>query len=429
MNILPFISFFAFIISIIMGLNIFINNYRNRANLIFFFMCLSISIWALGSLFVFSTTNEYFFPLYLKIGFVGVLSFFALTLHFSLEISNLIKIKYYYLIIIYAIPIILLIMNIFFDIPILYEKIIYQKGLYLFIQTPNRFLYFLYGLIANLYVGLSFIILIIWGVKTKINKQRSQSRILSISLLISLILAMSDEFYIPYILKHHQSHGTAVIYTLIWITGIWYSIVKYSFLSITPQFVAKEVISSIDESIMILNQDYKIIKANHKIEEILNLKEDKLLHSSINKILLNSDRIKIEIEKMIIEKIENFSCRTSFIKDENISILMDIKISIIKDKFDDLIGFLIVGKEVKELKQLKSYYKITDREVEVIQYVIYGLTNKEIAVKIGSTEATVKVHFNHIFDKTRVDNIVQLINFLNDFNLIPDQNTEKIIIL
>ena len=122
MNILPFISFFAFIISIIMGLNIFINNYRNRANLIFFFMCLSISIWALGSLFVFSTTNEYFFPLYLKIGFVGVLSFFALTLHFSLEISNLIKIKYYYLIIIYAIPIILLIMNIFFNISILYEK-------------------------------------------------------------------------------------------------------------------------------------------------------------------------------------------------------------------------------------------------------------------------------------------------------------------
>ena len=43
--------------------------------------------------------------------------------------------------------------------------------------------------------------------------------------------------------------------------------------------------------------------------------------------------------------------------------------------------------------------ELTDRELEVLTHMAKGLSNKEIAVALGRTEATIKVHVLHIFQK------------------------------
>src|SRR5262245_45147062 len=46
--------------------------------------------------------------------------------------------------------------------------------------------------------------------------------------------------------------------------------------------------------------------------------------------------------------------------------------------------------------------KLTPRELEVLGFMAHGLSNKEIAAKIGRTEETVKIHLKAVFAKLKV---------------------------
>jgi len=58
--------------------------------------------------------------------------------------------------------------------------------------------------------------------------------------------------------------------------------------------------------------------------------------------------------------------------------------------------------------ELKSKYNISKREMEVIQLVCDGLSNKDIAEKLFISIDTVKDHNSRIFQKTGVKNRTQL---------------------
>jgi DNA-binding NarL/FixJ family response regulator len=46
---------------------------------------------------------------------------------------------------------------------------------------------------------------------------------------------------------------------------------------------------------------------------------------------------------------------------------------------------------------------LTDRELEVLNLMASGMTNKEIAYQLGVTAGTVKVHIHNIFSKLNVN--------------------------
>jgi len=52
-------------------------------------------------------------------------------------------------------------------------------------------------------------------------------------------------------------------------------------------------------------------------------------------------------------------------------------------------------------EQAKELFRLTDREVSVVQNLLKGWTNKEIANELGVTEQTVKEHIKHIMEKTK----------------------------
>jgi DNA-binding NarL/FixJ family response regulator len=53
------------------------------------------------------------------------------------------------------------------------------------------------------------------------------------------------------------------------------------------------------------------------------------------------------------------------------------------------------------MEQAKELFRLTDREVSVVQHLLKGWTNKEIANALTVTEQTVKEHIKHIMAKTK----------------------------
>ncbi len=57
----------------------------------------------------------------------------------------------------------------------------------------------------------------------------------------------------------------------------------------------------------------------------------------------------------------------------------------------------------------KDYANLTPREKEVCSWLVQGLLNKDIAVKLGTTDATIKVHKVRVMDEIHVDSLQTLV--------------------
>lgn len=63
-----------------------------------------------------------------------------------------------------------------------------------------------------------------------------------------------------------------------------------------------------------------------------------------------------------------------------------------------------------KVEKLRSRYSsLTPRECEVMALVVIGLLNKQIAGELGTSEASVKVHRQHVMEKMRAGSLADLV--------------------
>jgi FixJ family two-component response regulator len=62
-----------------------------------------------------------------------------------------------------------------------------------------------------------------------------------------------------------------------------------------------------------------------------------------------------------------------------------------------------------DVETKREYESLTPREREVCGWLVEGLLNKDIAVKLGTTDATIKVHKARVMSKMHVDSVQTLV--------------------
>jgi len=74
--------------------------------------------------------------------------------------------------------------------------------------------------------------------------------------------------------------------------------------------------------------------------------------------------------------------------------------------------FAVKSKKLEELE-------ITRRELEILELIATGLSNREIAEKLFVSENTVKTHSSRVFDKLGAKRRTQAVQLGKEFGLIP----------
>jgi FixJ family two-component response regulator len=94
---------------------------------------------------------------------------------------------------------------------------------------------------------------------------------------------------------------------------------------------------------------------------------------------------------------------------------------------DDLLRCISAAMEKdKEMFQSMSqsltvnqrYDSLTPREKEVCALLVEGLMNKDVAVRLGTTDATIKVHKSRVMEKMRAPSLQELVRL---FDLVKNK--------
>jgi FixJ family two-component response regulator len=80
-----------------------------------------------------------------------------------------------------------------------------------------------------------------------------------------------------------------------------------------------------------------------------------------------------------------------------------------------------------EMRELHGRYEaLTAREQQVMQEVVSGLLNKQIAAELSITEFTVKIHRGRVMRKMRADSLADLVRMAESLGIRPPKRPSEV---
>jgi DNA-binding CsgD family transcriptional regulator len=172
-------------------------------------------------------------------------------------------------------------------------------------------------------------------------------------------------------------------------------------------FIYKNCMYESPIGLVILDSDQSLISFNEAAEvfcmDILNHKAcSRAVEEVVNMVMSNLDLGGINSGSCIYADLQQYTFKISLsiAPDIHKGVKVYYHIYIVKD----------LAKRKTDLSYLLQVYKLTQRELEVIELISKGLSNREISEKLYISINTVRTHIDNIFSKLNVGSRMALIN-------------------
>ncbi len=367
-----------------LGLYIFLHNRQSPLNRSFFSLSCIFSVYALGYSFYYVASSPESIITWHKISSVGWILFPAFLLNFVLILTRHRLAQKRNILF----PLMLLPGLIF-----LYLNVVtgfYADGFLTLdkftIINPNTesllFWLFLSYLLA--YTLLSFYLVLQWRLKTRVNKEKKQAKILLVIFLIIFVLNIITNIAFP-VTGMKKFPDIAHLTSLIMVAGIAYSILRYRLMMISPSSAANLVISRMNEYLFFTDNEGRIIRTNDFTISNLGYTSEEIQVKYFHEIT-DMER-SAAFQQPIETQGERF--RLSLVGKSGNHIPVCMTSNQVLDEFDDRMGFVIVGYDTSQENRLKL-------EIEERKLMEFELTTaKEKAEESDKLKSSFLANISH----------------------------------
>jgi DNA-binding CsgD family transcriptional regulator len=398
------ISSIAFITYIYFGIFIILLDPESKKHRAFLLSCLTFAWWSFCTVMLHLQQEIAGQVLWFRLGFLGEVINGPITFRFVLLLTGFDrKLKYRHLLYLctWIAPLFLVYLN-------LVHNLIY-------LDYPFGCWYLFASCCMFTLNFISVSLIYVWGKRSPYNREKKQSRILIAGGLAVMIICGIINFTSWCLNLFTQASS----FVLIWIITVCYTLWKYRFLAITPELISRNVLGRMDDSVIMFNKQKEVVLVNEKTTRLLNLSQEDMINKPVSLFIKGFSLLTKDIESLFKgNRRDNFSTRLSYVNKNKQMIVMTARFSLVKDRFDDTLGILLLATEVEGIKHFKAFYSLTDRELEVIHFVRIGLPYEQIAQRLAISRRTVKAHVSHIYNKLRISNRIQLLDILKKFDLL-----------
>jgi PAS domain S-box-containing protein len=433
MNIYTPFAFFAFLLSIYMGIYVIRLNYRTAANRVFLGLALEMAIWNFAYMFIYPDLDKSNVFFWYKITALGWANFPAFVLHFFLLLAGKKRFfkKIQTWILIYLPGLIFTIKA--FTGGFLARDFEPGPGNALFeIQNTESVWYYFYVIYLWICILSGVLAFADYSRKSKLKKIKSQNKIFLISVSVLFAAILTTNILLPSLgIRIIPAVGNIIL--IFWMLTIWYTIVKFKLMTITEKAAANKLISRMKELLFFVDREGKIIRINDFTNDSLNIHSGEIINSNFYELVHESEKVKeildnIEQTDSIPECMLNLRCAGG----RNLPV--SLSFSGIKDKTGDLLGTLIVGHDITLTIQLKE--ELENRKIAEMRI---QQQNEELIQQKEELQATLenlRNAQNQLIQSEKMASLGELsagvaheiqnpLNFVNNFSEVSHEMLEE----
>lgn len=289
------------------------------------------------------------------------------------------------------------------------------KGVWVYELVNNYFWFLIYSPLLIIIAVLMLHTLYKYSRTAELIKEKKQAK----AIMLGILAACSGGFCFLMIfpaLNIYRAPLLTPYFFAVYLYGVFYAMIKYKFLSFSIEDIAYEILWYIEDIVIILKPDKTVMDVNNNLSIALPGEPESYCGRNLSELIEYDEEFVIKLDKLIAGEISSFKDRIVY-KNEPESIIADASISRVLDNFGDFEAILIVSRENRGIKQFRQYFKITAREMEIVDLAISGITNRDIAEKLQIAERTVEAHLNNIYNKMGINNKIELYRVAGEFSI------------
>lgn len=404
MNILSLFSALACALNLVLGFYVFYHGPRFRAHRIFLAMALCQAAWCFVGIIIYSTPDLSTFTLWYLAGSPFFIGYYPLSLHFFIVLTGRVRLSRLAIAALYlpAAAISLGAMTGLSEFQV-FERIGPYWSFTFVTGTWRYWLYMAYFFFC--FLGIA-VLLFLWRRGSSSVKIKKQSGVMLLSLAATLVMGFLEAVLLP-LLTPYRSLGLAPLIFVVWTSGIAWAIVRYRMLALTGALASGEIIACIDEPVLLLDEGFRVTMANRSAGEITGIEPEMLVGRPFAALTMEPKWVAALLKKLMKGRQGRAAARIR-LRTQGDPVFCDLRFSRMDDRFGDSMGVLVIGKAAGGLEALKKRYRVTGREIEVMHYVLSGMSNAAIGRALTIAERTVKAHISSIFNKLGVNSRRQL---------------------
>lgn len=352
MDIYPFLHFFAFLVYCCLIAFILWKDPKSLFNRVFAALLACFVVWSFTSIFIQNlNSSKDTVMLFDNIGSIGWISFASFFLWFALiftEKKKILKTRIIYPLI-FILPLLLIYKQWTGFLVVDYIKQSWGWGSVWLdsIWTYLFYLYYLSFIVIGLYLILNF------GRKTEEPIKKKQAKIIFFSALVSLVFSTLTDVILPELNIRTIPSSLGNVITFIWASGIVYAIAKYKLMVITPVAAAENIISTMADSLILLDREGNIASVNKAVLDLSGYGEDELKGKSVEIFFREKDFKNTLLDKAIKkETIRNYELNFKIKTGDNIPVVFSS--STMMDEARGMAGIVCIIKDITERKKAEN---------------------------------------------------------------------------